>query len=548
MELNIAEICNAIAKAHPARECLVFRDRSFTWAETDSRTDALAATLDALAPGRIRPFEGSANWESTQEHVALYLYNGNEYLEGMLGAYKAAWVPVNVNWRYRAEELHYVLADSRARAIVYHGRFAPLLAEVRDRLPNLELLLQVDDHSAEPLLEGALWYEDALAAAPPLRGDIELSGDDLYVCYTGGTTGRPKGVLWRQADFLVSALGIRQRSGEDWQSLDDLVAAAGRSRLRAVPAPPLMHGAAHWNALSCWIAGGTIVIQDVVDRFDAADVLDVVERRRATSLLIVGDSFALPLLEDLRRKPRDLSSLRHLLSGGAVLSPHMKEALLEAIPGITIVDVLGSSESGRQAVANTREPGETGGFRAESTATIVDEDRRGLLLPEPGRTGEIGWLTQTGRVPLGYFGDESKTRATFPVIDGVRHVVAGDRARWRADGTIELLGRESVCINTGGEKVFAEEVEVALTSHPDVTDAIVCGRASERWGNEVVGVVSLRDGATATDSELIAHVKERLAAYKAPKSIVRVTRVERSPSGKPDYAWARRVAEQAAAG
>ncbi|NLA35011.1 MAG: AMP-binding protein [Actinobacteria bacterium] len=546
MDLNIAEMCRALAEAYPERECLISAGRTFTWAQTDVRTDALASVLDAVAPGRIRPFAGSKGWESTQEHVALYLHNGNEYLEGMLGAYKAAWAPVNINYRYRAAELAYVLNDSRAKAVVYHSRFAPLLDEVRTQLPELTLFLQVADGSDEGLLEGALWYEDALAVAAPLR-TIELSGDDLYICYTGGTTGMPKGVLWRQADFVVSALGVRQRNGSDIESLAELVAAAERCSLRALPAPPLMHGAAHWNALSCWIAGGTIIIQDQVEHFDAADIWSTIERHGATSVLIVGDSFARPLLAELAANRYDVSSLRYVLSGGAVLSPHMKQALLDALPGITIVDVLGSSESGRQGVANTRaENAEApGGFRTESSASIVSEDLDRVLTPNPDGDNEIGWLTQTGRVPLGYLGDEAKTARTFPVIDGVRHVVAGDRARYRADGSLELLGRDSVCINTGGEKVFAEEVEVALTSHVDVADAIVCGRDSERWGQEIVAVVATAPDATASDEDLIAHVKERLAGYKAPKAIIRVDSVVRSPSGKPDYGWARGVAASA---
>jgi len=537
VELNIADICEAIGAAFPARECLVFRDRVLTWRDVLDRTGRLAAVLAGQGAGRLGPFAGSEGWESTQRHVALYLHNGNEYLEGMLGAYRASWAPVNVNYRYRAGELAYVLGDSAAEAIVFHSTFAPLLGEVLPALPALTLLLQVEDGSGEPLLPGARWYEEALADAPAFVAP-ERSGDDLYVCYTGGTTGMPKGVLWRQADFVVSALGVRRRDGSDHGALDELVAAAERSSLRALPAPPLMHGAAHWNALSCWIAGGSVVIQDHPERLDAADVWATVERRRATSLLIVGDSFARPLLDELRSTPYDLGSLRHLLSGGAVLSPHVKAELLHALPGLTIVDVLGSSESGRQGVASTRDASELGGgFVRSATARVVREDLSGVLAPG---TGEIGWLSQTGRVPLGYLGDRDKTERTFPVIDGERHAVAGDRARLAADGTIELLGRDSVCINTGGEKVFAEEVEVALTSHPAVADAVVCGRSSERWGEEVVGVVALSSAVEA--AELIAHCKERLAAFKAPKDIVVVDAVVRSPSGKADYRWARQQA------
>ena len=547
MELNIADICDALSVAYPGRECLTFRDRRLTWADVADRTNHLAAIFGAAGLGRTRPFAGADGWESTQDHVALYLHNGNEYLEGMLGAYKAVCAPVNVNYRYRATELAYVLGDSGAKAIIFHSAFAPLLAEVLPDLPSLTLLLQVADSSGNPLLADvdgrtARWYEEALAtAAPEARPLGDRSGDDLYLCYTGGTTGMPKGVLWRQADFMVSALGVRRSDGSDYESIDEIVTAAERSSLRALPAPPLMHGAAHWNAISCWIAGGTVIIQDHPEHLDPADIWSTVERHRATSLLIVGDSFARPLLDELARRadagaPYDVSSMRHLLSGGAVLSPHVKAELLDAVPGLTIVDVLGSSESGRQGVASTRTAEDSAaGFVRSSTARVVREDLSGAL--EPG-TGEVGWLTQTGRVPLGYLGDPDKTARTFPIIDGERHAVAGDRARLAADGSIELLGRDSVCINTGGEKVFAEEVEVALTSHPDVFDAVVCGRPSERWGQEVVGVVALTPGSTTTATELIEHCKDRLAGFKAPKAIVFVDRVVRSPSGKADYRWA----------
>ncbi|MFN8051308.1 MAG: acyl-CoA synthetase [Acidimicrobiales bacterium] len=543
MELNIADICDALAEAYPSRVCMVFRGREHTWAEVADRTRRLAALLASSGLGRTRPFAGSQGWESTQDHVALYLHNCPEYLEGMLGAYAGACAPVNVNYRYRAAELEYVLADSGSRAILFHSAFAPVLAQVVPNLPSLTLLLQVPDESGEPLLDGAVWYEDALRSSTP-GTPPERSGDDLYVCYTGGTTGMPKGVLWRQADFLVSALGVRRPDGTDFGSIEEIVTAAEHSSLRALPAPPLMHGAAHWNAISCWIAGGTVIMQDHPDRLDAADIWSTVARERATSLLIVGDSFARPLLDELARaedagEAYDTSSLRHLLSGGAILSPHVKAELLERLPGLTIVDVLGSTESGRQGVSATKRSDDTAaGFAPSSTAVVVREDRSG---PLPAGTDEVGWLAQTGRVPLGYLGDPDKTAATFPVIDGERHAVAGDRARLGVDGTIELLGRDSVCINTGGEKVFAEEVEVALTSHPAVFDAVVCGRPSERWGQEVVGVVALRRPDAAGAADLIEHCKERLAGFKAPKAIVFVDRVVRSPSGKADYRWAASV-------
>lgn len=528
-ELNLAAVHEAIAAAIPERECIVWRDRRLTWADVTDRSRRLASVLRAAGlgcHGRLADLEG---WESPHDHVALYLHNGNEYLESLLGAAKARCAGININYRYVAEELRYVLADSAAAAVVFHTTFAPTLAEVLPSLPQVRLLLQVDDGSGGPLLPGAVPYEDALTAADPAPPE-GLSPDDLYILYTGGTTGLPKGVLWRQADFLAACLGIDQTT-------EQLVAAARGSRLRALPAPPFMHGAAHWNALSAWTAGGTVVIQDDPARLDPHDVLDTAARERATSLLIVGDAFARPLADALRAGGHDASGLRHLLTGGATLSANVKEELLELVPGLRIVDVLGSSETGRQGVhTSDRASGAaTGTFERSPTSVVLSADLAGVL--EPG-SPELGWLAQTGRVPRGYLGDPDKTARTFPVVDGVLHAVAGDRARVLADGAIELHGRDSVTINTGGEKVFAEEVEQALKRHPAVFDVVVVGRPSERWGQEVVGVVQLRPGTDPTDDELRAAAAAHVARYKLPKAFVRVEQVERSPSGKPDYRWA----------
>jgi fatty-acyl-CoA synthase len=536
-ELNLAAVHEAIAATIAERECIVWRDRRLSWADVTDRTRRLAALLAEAGLGSHGSLAATPAGSSPHDHVALYLHNGNEYLEGMLGAAKARCAAVNVNYRYVAEELRYVLADSGARAVLYHGAFAATLAEVLPDLPEVRLLLQVDDGTGAPLLPGALEYEAGLASVEPMT-PTGLSPDDLYILYTGGTTGMPKGVLWRQADFIAACLGVSK-------STADLVDAAPGSSLRVLAAPPFMHGAAHWNALSAWLAGGTVIIQDDPVRLDAHDILDTLDRERASSLLIVGDAFARPIVDELHRQPRDLPGLRFLLTGGAVLSAPVKEELLRLLPGLSIVDVLGSSETGRQGVQRTERgsgrPG-TGTFARSPTAHVLSEDRSRVL--EPG-DDELGWLTQTGRVPLGYLGDPEKTARTFPVVEGVRHAVAGDRARVRADGSIELHGRDSVTINTGGEKVFAEEVEHALKHHPAIFDAVVCGRPSERWGQEVVAVVQLRPGQDAVTDDDLRHAAEpHLARYKLPKAFVRVPQIERSPSGKPDYRWAVQVVTQ----
>ncbi|MCU1371726.1 MAG: AMP-dependent synthetase and ligase [Ilumatobacteraceae bacterium] len=544
MELDLAAIHERLAAELGDRPCLVWRDRTWSWAEVTDRSRRLANVLLAHGVTRRASLADCAGWESPHHHVGLYLHNGNAYLEAQLGAAKAGAGAFNVNYRYVADELAYLLLDSSAAAIVYQGCFADTLAAVLPRLERQPLLLRVDDGSGDALLPGALDYERAIASASPEPPGVATSGDDLYVLYTGGTTGNPKGVLWRQADFLVAALGVRRKDGTEHESIEELVEPAVRRNLATLPAPPLMHGAAMWNALSTWISGGTIVIQDRVDRMDPADILDSCERHGVSSLLIVGDAFARPLVDEQRRQPRDLSALRFLLTGGAILSPSLRTELLDLVPQLRIVDVLGSSESGRQAVANTVAGDEIGPtrFAPSATAAVLDDQLTRRLTPGDG---EIGWLAQGGRIPRGYLGDEAKTQATFPVIDGERWSVPGDRAALRADGSVELHGRESVTINTGGEKVFAEEVEQVLKDHPGVYDVLVVGRPSATWGQEVVAVVAATPGRTIDLEALRSVGAERLARYKLPKDLVLVERISRSPSGKPDYAWAR---EQAAAG
>jgi acyl-CoA synthetase (AMP-forming)/AMP-acid ligase II len=529
-QLNAGLLVAAVADAVPDREAIVERDgRRSTYAQLLDRCRRLAAVLHDHGFGA---HDGGppAAWEAGQDLALLFMTNAPEYLEGMLGSYLARVGPANVNYRYTAEEIAHLVADSEARVAVAHARFVPTMLEAADRAGrSFDLLLVVDDGSGTDLPDGATWYEDALAAADPAAILPTPSPDDLYVVYTGGTTGMPKGVLWRQTDFLAGALGITGT----YAALAATAAEPGRARLRALPAPPLMHGAAHWNALSCLGGGGTVVLPRHPEKVDAADLLDTIEAEACTSLNIVGDAFAVPILEEQAARPRDLSSLRHVISGGAVLSPRVKARWTELVPGLRIVDIVGSSESGRQGMASGTGPAR---FERSASAVVLDDARRRTL--EPGED-ELGWLATSGPIPRGYLGDPAKTEATFPVVDGTRYVVAGDRARLLAGGAVELLGRESVTINTGGEKVFAEEVEEAVKAHPAVLDAIVVGRPSERWGQEVVAVVAFRDGGSADDDALREAAAATIARYKLPKAFVRVPAVQRTASGKADYAWAK---------
>ncbi|MEI7592632.1 MAG: acyl-CoA synthetase [Actinomycetes bacterium] len=544
MEFNLGAVNEAVVAAVPDREAIVWRDRRLTYRQLGDRTRRLANYL--LGQG----FEVSAeradlaSHQSGQDHLALYLHNGNEYLEGMIGAYKARVAPFNVNYRYVAEELHYLLDDSRAKGIVFHSAFAPTLREVLDKLPNLTTLLQVRDESGHDLLDGAIWYEDALEQSPATAPAVALSPDDLYILYTGGTTGMPKGVLWRQADIFPAALGGRDLStGNEWTSFEAIVESALNGGSHLLPAPPFMHGAAHWIALNALGGGSTVVLPNLTDRLDPVDVWSTVEREGVNIALIVGDAFGRPLVDELREHDYELGSLILLVSGGAALSATVKREFLELLPGMSIMDGLGASETGSQAAqitgAGAGATTSTGTFTPGPGMCILDETVTALV--EVGDE-QSGWLAQRGRVPLGYLGDEAKTSRTFPVIDGVRFAVPGDRARYTSGGLLDLQGRDSATINSGGEKIFAEEVEAAIGRHPAVYDVVVAGRPSERWGNEVVAIVRLRDQQLVTSAELLAECGQHIARYKLPKEIKFVDHIERSPSGKADYRWARQQA------
>jgi fatty-acyl-CoA synthase len=474
-------------------------------------------------------------WETGQDHLAIYLHNGNEYLESMLGSWKARVAPFNVNYRYVAEELQYLLTDSKATACVVHSRFAPLLQEVRKNLPNLRVIIQVPDNSENALLEGAVWYEDALAQSSTDKPAAGYHGDDLYILYTGGTTGMPKGVLWRNADAVVECFGGSKTA----QTIEEFLAEANVG-LRSLTSPPFMHGASHWIAMRTWLSGGTVIVQSQPDRLDAEDVWNTVEREKASFLLIVGDAFGRPLIDGLANNTRDLSSLGMILSGGAALSSNLKDEFLQHLPWIMMVDGLGSSEAGGQlSQVSAGSSAGTGTFPYAPQNHILSEDLSTVL--EAGHE-ELGWLAKSGRLALGYLNDEAKTKKTYPVVQGVRYVVPGDRARLTADLMIELHGRDSVTINSGGEKIFAEEVEAAIKFHDSVYDCVVTGRPSERWGNEVVAVVRLKDGRPQDVASLLAEAENHIARYKLPKEIIFVESIVRSPAGKADYRWAKQIA------
>ncbi|MBS1847607.1 MAG: acyl-CoA synthetase [Actinobacteria bacterium] len=544
-EFNLAQVFTTVATAIPDTECVVWRDRRLTYAQVDARSNRLANYLVDRGLGCRVERDGLAGHESGQDHLALYLTNGNEYVEAMIGAYKARVAPFNVNYRYVAEELRYLLDNANAAAVVYGSSFASTLAEVRDSLPGLRVLIQVDDDGgATPLLDGAVAYEDILEASSPEPPAVTTSPDDLYILYTGGTTGMPKGVLWRQADIYVGAMGGRPIGGTSELAGYEALATSASNAPGAVKmmcVPPFMHGASQWGMFNAFTGGGTLVIQDDVTRLDPADVLATAAREGVVSLLSVGDAIGRPLIEEIERGTHDLSSLLVLVNGGAVLNSTLKDRAMAALPTLMVYDAVGASETGAQMthLSTAGAAASSGTFQPGPDTVVADAELTRVL--EPGEDA-TGWLAQRGRVPLGYLGDADKTAKTFPVIGGVRFAIPGDRARIRADGVIELLGRDSVTINSGGEKIFAEEVEQSIAHHPAVYDVVVAGRPSERWGSEVVAIVQVHEGMTVTADELLAESEKHIARYKLPKEVIFRSSIQRSPTGKADYRWARDVA------
>lgn len=544
-QFTVPAVARAVAAAIPDRDLLIQGDRRFSYGRVIERSSRVASYLHSRGLGCHTERSAIGGHEAGQDLLGIYAYNGNEYVEGMLGAFQSRVAPFNVNFRYVKSELQYLLADSGATALLYHSAFAPRVAEVLPDLPLLRVLIQIADGSGNELLDGAVDYESVIAASSPQPPPVQPSPDDLYVLYTGGTTGMPKGVLWRQHDIFMTSFGGRNLvTGEPARSLDEIVtAAAAGPGTSLMVLPPLVHGAAQWTVMTALTTGQSVVFPTVVDHLDAVDVVRTIERERVSVVTVVGDAMARPLVAAIESGVADVSSLAVIANGGALLTPFVKQRLIEALPNAVVVDGVGSSETGAQMHhMSVRGSVSTGTFNAGPDTFVAADDLAAIL--RPGHGG-IGWLAQRGHVPLGYKGDAAKTAATFPVIDGVRYAVPGDRARHRADGTIELLGRDSVTINSGGEKIFAEEVETAIASHPAVTDVVVAGRPSERWGQEVVAVVALTEGATTDADELVAHAGRSLARYKLPKAIVFRPAIERSPSGKADYRWAR---EQAANG
>jgi acyl-CoA synthetase (AMP-forming)/AMP-acid ligase II len=529
---NLADLFEQVVDAYPDREYLVAGDQRRTYAQVEERANRLAHHLDAhgVGPG---------------DHVGIYAHNSAEWVETLWAVFKIRAVWININYRYVEGELSYLFGNSDLKALVYEQGFGPRVKHCLDSLPDLTLAVVIDDGSgADPGIPDAVAYEDVLASGSPDRDFGPRSPDDLYILYTGGTTGMPKGVIWRHEDvFMALGGGIDPMTKVKATKPEQMLERVGEGQITFFPIAPLMHGATQWGLMGQAFTGNRVVL---VSGFDPEECWDLIQREGINSMMITGDAMARPLIETLKAHPDrwDTSSLFSLSSSAAVFSPSLKDEFFEVFPDLILTDAIGASESGNNGmvVVGKGNTAMKGGptVTAMPDSVVIDEN---FDVVAPG-SGVVGKVARKGNIPLGYYKDEEKTAETFPTgPDGTRYAVPGDFATVEEDGSITLLGRGSVSINSGGEKIYPEEVEAAVKSHPAVYDATVIGVKDERWGQRVAAVVQLRDDAALTDiKDLQEHCRSEIAGYKVPRQVHFVTAVTRAPSGKPDYRWAAETA------
>ncbi|MFM7262415.1 MAG: AMP-binding protein [Acidimicrobiales bacterium] len=539
-DLTFATYWEAVADAVPDLPAVVFADRRLTWAQYDQRAARFAAAISAAGLG-------------PDDKVGLYLYNSNEYLEAHFGSFKQRAVPINVNFRYLGNELQYLLDNADCQVLVYHASLADRVAEVVGNLPLLRLVVEVDDGPASADVAGKVGYEDLLASHGPAPR-MPRSADDVYMLYTGGTTGMPKGVMYRMGEisaqfaingFLAQGLALPGSLPEVAATVRTLREEQGP--FVSVPCCPLMHGTGMWiGAMMPHTTGGTVVLLPS-RRFDADELLQLVEQEAVNQVVIVGDAFARPIADALDAavragRPYDTSSLMRMTSSGVMWTQEVKNRLLDHVPAVMLVDAMGSTEGAMATSVTTRGSlAPTAKFALNPTTKVFADDGTPVVQGD-GRTGMVA---NGGLTPYAYFKDPEKSARTFRVIDGVRYSFPGDLATFDETGQMVLLGRGSQVINTAGEKVFPEEVEEAVKRVEGVVDCLVVGLPDEKFGQAVVAVASLRDGVSVEESTVIASVKSQLSGYKAPKRVVFVAEVPRAPNGKADYPGAKALAEAA---
>ena len=529
---NLADLFSVVVDAVPDREAIVCGKRRLTYRQLDERIGGLARWLRAQGI-------------QAGDTVGIHAYNGNEFVEACFAAFKLKAIPVNVNYRYTSDELRYLYDNAELKALIYEAELETQNLGALSAAPGLRAIARLHG-TGQPGIAGAMNYEDALTAASGSLDDIPLSDDDQMLLYTGGTTGMPKGVIWPHKALFYAGFGGGggfSPSGPITKP-EELVDRINEGmQIRLMPTAPLMHGAGLWATL-IGLYGGNTVYLDPKPGFDAERALDTIAAEQINVMTIVGDAMGIPLVDTLKANPGrwDLSSLMAISSASALFSEHIQQALKELIsPYIRLVNSMGSSETGQAGVSiEAPKEGLIQLTRGETIDVAVDEGGQWRF----ARPGETGILVRMGYLPVGYFKDPQKTAATFSSVEGKRCSVSGDSARLNEDGTITVFGRDSQCINTGGEKVFTEEVEQAIRSYPDVIDAVVVGIKDERWGQKVVGVVALREGSAQNGEAIRGHVRNHLAGYKVPKDIVFVDAVKRTPVGKADYVWAKARAEE----
>ena len=527
---NIADLIESVATTIPDRTALIAGDVRHTYGELNARANRVGhVLLDAgVQPG---------------DHVGIYAMNRAEWVETMLGCLKIRAVPINVNFRYVEGELVYLFGNADLTALVVERRYLDLASTALKSAGAVRcLLVLADGTTSDSVPLPARDYEQVLAEAAA-DGDFPArSGDDHYLIYTGGTTGMPKGVLWRHEDLFFSALARPLPNGELAKVPEDLLATTENDPLVFLTVAPLMHGAAQLGVLIALTNAGTVTLW-TGRTFDADAIWQLAAREHAVSITIVGDAMGRPLADALAADPAafDASSLFAIASAGAILTDAVRDVFREHLPNVMLIDSYGATELGHSGT----EAGGRGVFRMSDDSAVLDDDLR----PVQAGSGAVGRIGRRGHIPLGYYGDPEKTASTF-LIDGngVRWVVPGDLATVREDGSVELLGRGSTIVNTGGEKVFPEEVENAIASHPGVADVLVVGVPDDRYGERVAALVVLRDGETLDLDELRAHCRDRVAGYKTPREVFVVPQIQRSPAGKADYPWGKAQALQLSRG
>ena len=537
MEFNAADIFEGVVDRVPDREAIVHGSTRLTYKELDARSNKAANALKKLGIKK-----GS--------HIGIYAFNCVEWLEIMLGAYKLCAIPININYRYVEEELKYLIDNADMEAIFYHKQFSNKLENIKSHLPLLKNFICIEDNSGkDDVIDKSFYFEDLIANEDESRLDVDRSGDDKYILYTGGTTGMPKGVVWRMEDVLMTlGGGIDAVTGEKYPTPEAFADKCLQDQTIALALAPFMHGGAQWQSFNSFFSGWKLIINDQVS-FDADYVWEVVAKEKVMNLTIMGDAMGRPLCDALPRaieKGLDLSSLFVLSSTASVFSASIKDTILEYLPNLFLIDAVGSSETGATGVNIHTKDGklkDSGGgpkFTKPNFSEILNLDTKEVIPPSDTET--IGYLARKGHVPVAYYKDEEKSKKTFIEVDGVRYSIPGDMAKYEEDGQMTLLGRGSVSINSGGEKIFPEEVEMALKAHPNIFDCLVVGVKDDRWGQKVVAVIQRRENDELSLDDIKDVASKYIASYKMPKEIVFSELIERAPSGKPNYQWAQEFA------